>query len=125
MRAYSTSPRPTVSPRKPPKRTEPGNAIRGVNQHVAHRLKTLRRTRFKTQTELGAAVGMTFQQMAKYERGISKIAPGMLWKLAEYFEVDIGYFFEGLDGTTPGPELHQTVQRRLRLAAPFAGPAHL
>jgi transcriptional regulator with XRE-family HTH domain len=95
-----------------------------VNQHVAARLKLLRLLNGKTQTELGAMLGMTFQQMAKYERGISKVAPDKLWKLAEYFNVEIGYFFEGYDpsvdpdavlSATPRPEGEKRL--RLELAA--------
>jgi transcriptional regulator with XRE-family HTH domain len=114
MRAYSLSPRPTA--RKPSSRAETANAIRNVNQHVARRLKTLRIISGRTQTDLGAALGKTFQQMAKYERGITKIAPGTLWLLAEYLQVDIEYFFADLD--QPGADLHmterQTTRRRLR-----------
>jgi transcriptional regulator with XRE-family HTH domain len=90
-----------------------------VNQHVARRLKMLRLIKGRTQSDLGAAMGLTHQQMAKYERGFSKIAPGMLWKLADYFQVDVEYFFADLDQGVPDIDPHvverQATQRRLRL----------
>jgi transcriptional regulator with XRE-family HTH domain len=91
-----------------------------VNHHVAARLKLLRLINGKTQTELGAMLGMTFQQIAKYERGISKIGPDKLWKLAEYFGVDVAYFFEGYDpsadpNAAPAAPLQPVSEKRLRL----------
>jgi transcriptional regulator with XRE-family HTH domain len=104
MRAYSISPRPVASAPAPRRRRNPSSddCGRAINAHVAKRIKLLRRINGVTQTELGAVIGMTFQQMAKCERGISKVAPDKLWKLAEHFGVEITYFFDGLDhGTAP------------------------
>jgi transcriptional regulator with XRE-family HTH domain len=109
MRASSTSPRAGKT----------GDVVRDVNRNVARRLKLLRVLKGRTQTDLGRAVGLTPQQMAKYETGVSKIAPGMLWKLAEYFEVDVGYFFEDPTHDLPGIDLRlterQAAQKRLRI----------
>jgi transcriptional regulator with XRE-family HTH domain len=97
MRAYSITDRPVAAqPTRRPRVTR-DHISRSVNAHVAQRLKYLRVSNGATQTELGAMLGMTFQQMAKYERGISKIGPDKLWKFAQYFGVDITYFFENLD----------------------------
>jgi transcriptional regulator with XRE-family HTH domain len=106
MRAYSAAPRPALKHPKP---------ARDVNQHVAGRLKTLRRTRNKTQTDLGAALGITFQQVAQYERGHSKITPSALWRAAQYFQVDIGYFFADLDRAAPAPDRRGAVEPRAML----------
>jgi transcriptional regulator with XRE-family HTH domain len=124
MRAYSISPRPVASAPAPRQRHNPSNddSGRAINAHVARRIKLLRKINGVTQTELGAVIGMTFQQMAKYERGISKVAPDKLWKLAEYFGVEITYFFDGIDrGTQPCPDAQAPStagnlgNRRLRL----------
>jgi transcriptional regulator with XRE-family HTH domain len=48
-----------------------------------------------SQTELGAALNVTFQQIQKYERGINRVSPGGLEKLAATLEVPISYFFGG------------------------------
>jgi transcriptional regulator with XRE-family HTH domain len=55
------------------------------------------------QTDLGQALGVTFQQVQKYEKGANRISASKLWDIARFFRVDIGYFFEGLTGTAqPG-----------------------
>lgn len=67
-----------------------------VDQHVGRRVPTKRLSLGRSQTELGEALGLTFQRVQKYERrqqGFGVQAPG---RIAEYFQVDIRYFFEGL-----------------------------
>jgi transcriptional regulator with XRE-family HTH domain len=118
MRAYSTISRPTTPPPARPK-AKVVDTARDVNQHVARRLTMLRRIHGKTQVEVGAALSLSFQQMAKYERGFSKIAPGTLWMLAEYFKVDVGYFFADFAGAAPAADPraaeHRTERQQLRL----------
>ncbi|MGH7018346.1 MAG: helix-turn-helix domain-containing protein, partial [Brevundimonas sp.] len=53
------------------------------------------------QSDLGRALGLTFQQIQKYEKGANRVSASKLWDMARFFKVDIGYFFEGL--TTPAP----------------------
>jgi transcriptional regulator with XRE-family HTH domain len=48
-----------------------------------------------SQTELGAALGVTFQQIQKYERGINRVSASALVKLATTLRVPMTYFFEG------------------------------
>ena len=110
----------SISPRAAPKpRIAKNDALHDINQLVARRLKVLRRIRGRTQAEMGGAVGFTAQQMAKYECGYSKIAPGTLWKLACYLEVEIGYFFDGLHKDSPAADplqaARQATRKRLQL----------
>ena len=53
-----------------------------------------------SQTELGKALGVTFQQVQKYENGKNRISAGRLKVLAETLEVPIPFFFEPLKGVT-------------------------
>jgi transcriptional regulator with XRE-family HTH domain len=48
------------------------------------------------QTDLGRALGLTFQQIQKYEKGSNRISASKLWDIARFFHVDIAYFFQGL-----------------------------
>jgi transcriptional regulator with XRE-family HTH domain len=48
-----------------------------------------------SQTELGVALNVTFQQIQKYERGINRVSPSGLEKLAATLGVPISYFFGG------------------------------
>jgi transcriptional regulator with XRE-family HTH domain len=55
----------------------------------------LRRTLLgKTQTDLGDALGLTFQQVQKYERGANRIGSGRLYDLSRVLDVPIEHFFE-------------------------------
>lgn len=49
-----------------------------------------------TQTELGKAVGVSFQQIQKYENGTNRIMGSRLWAIASVLNRPISYFFEGL-----------------------------
>ena len=49
-----------------------------------------------SQTELGDALGVSFQQVQKYERGINRIGASRLQNVAGILEVPVAFFFEGL-----------------------------
>jgi transcriptional regulator with XRE-family HTH domain len=49
-----------------------------------------------TQTQLAQAVGVTFQQLQKYEGAINRISAGALYRLALTLDVPVRYFFDGL-----------------------------
>lgn len=49
-----------------------------------------------TQEKLGEAVGVTFQQIQKYEKGTNRIGAGRLWTISKTLTVETGYFFDGL-----------------------------
>jgi transcriptional regulator with XRE-family HTH domain len=59
------------------------------------RMRAARLTLGLSQTELGAAIGVTFQQVQKYERGTNRVRASMLEGLAAALNVPITYFFEG------------------------------
>jgi transcriptional regulator with XRE-family HTH domain len=97
-------------------------AGKAINSHVARQIKYLRVVNGKTQTEIGEIIGMTFQQVAKYEKGISKIPPDKLWMLSDYFGVEINYFFDGVEQISEENRLDcepvtddRTGDKRLRL----------
>jgi len=99
----AAAPKPSVIVGKTPSHTERNRGqdpvSRALNLYVARQIKLLRVTNGKTQTQLGEILGMTFQQIAKYERGFSRVSPDKLWAMAEYFGIEIGYFFDGFDKT--------------------------
>jgi transcriptional regulator with XRE-family HTH domain len=61
---------------------------------IGHRIKSLRRSAGLSQANLGSALGVTFQQVQKYESGRSKIAADKLHQIAQTMGVDISYFYE-------------------------------
>ena len=74
-----------------------------VDEIVGRRLRRRRRMLGLTQLELGAACGVSFQQVQKYESASNRLSVAILWKLACALEVDVGYFFEGLSRAAAPP----------------------
>ena len=68
-----------------------------VGPILGRRLRSRRRLLGLTQTEVGRACGISFQQIEKYENAGSQISAAMLWRLSQVLEVPVGYFFDGLD----------------------------
>ncbi|MDO8606176.1 MAG: helix-turn-helix transcriptional regulator [Phaeospirillum sp.] len=65
-----------------------------IDTHVGERIR-LRRLRLgMTQTELGRAIGLTLQQVQKYERGINRVSSSRLFDLSGALQVSVGYFFD-------------------------------
>jgi len=75
-----------------------------VDAHVGGRLRERRILLGLSQTRLGESLGLSFQQIQKYERGIDRISVGRLVHLAHVLEVPITYFFDELSesGDTAG-----------------------
>ena len=67
-----------------------------IDRHVASRLRLRRLEAGMTQTSLPQAVGVTFQQLQKYEGAINRISAGALYQLALTLDVPMQYFFDGL-----------------------------
>lgn len=70
-----------------------------IDEHVGRRIRMRRKLLNMSQTELGDALGLTFQQVQKYERGANRVSASKLYETARTLKVEIGYFFEGLADT--------------------------
>lgn len=68
-----------------------------VDQTIGARITTLRKARGISQSALGIAVGVTFQQIQKYETGINRVGAGRLQQIARYLDVPVSILFEGGD----------------------------
>jgi transcriptional regulator with XRE-family HTH domain len=68
-----------------------------VDIHVGRKLKQIRTLRKYSQTDVAVRLGLSFQQVQKYEIGSNRIAASRLFELAQIFEIEPSYFFEGLD----------------------------
>ena len=78
--------------RRPPK-----EAPDPIDIHVGQRLKARRVGLRISQSEIGKALGVTFQQIQKYENGANRIGASNLYRLAKALDVEVSYFFEDLD----------------------------
>jgi transcriptional regulator with XRE-family HTH domain len=67
-----------------------------VDRHIGLRLRSRRLALKMTQTDLADALGVTFQQVQKYEKGSNRISASTLNEMAETLKVPVAYFFEGL-----------------------------
>ena len=70
--------------------------IHPVDRHVGEQVRAWRKRRELTQAQLAACVGLTFQQVQKYETGQNRISASMLVDLARSLETPVPAFFEGL-----------------------------
>ena len=73
-----------------------------VDVHVGVRLRQRRTLLGMTQTNLGDALGMSFQQVQKYERGTNRIGAGRLYDLARMLDVSVEHFFEDMPPDVAG-----------------------
>jgi transcriptional regulator with XRE-family HTH domain len=124
VKAHSFYQQPPAARSRPDRKSVQEARSRAINTHVARKIKQLRVTQGLTQTALGEILGLTFQQVAKYEKGISKAPPDKLWYLAAHFKIEIGYFFEGVEFEVGFPENFEEAEeedgikiRQLRLQA--------
>ncbi len=67
-----------------------------IDVHVGRRVAVRRLSLRYNQSDLGRALSLTFQQVQKYEKGANRISASKLWLIAQFLEVDLSYFFEGL-----------------------------
>ena len=90
-----------------------------VDRHVGLRVRDRRIMLGLTQQQLADLVGVTYQQLHKYERGLNRIPANRLPALARALGVGVDYFFKGAGGAAPA---EATPQRRmlLGLARDFA-----
>jgi transcriptional regulator with XRE-family HTH domain len=75
-----------------------GRSKRGpapADVRIGDRIRARRMTLGMSQTDLGAAVDVTFQQIQKYERGINRVSASTMERLAGALGVPITYFFDG------------------------------
>lgn len=64
-----------------------------IGVHVGQRIRQRRTLLGMSQTTLGDAIGLTFQQVQKYERGANRVSSSRLFDLANILDVTVSYFF--------------------------------
>ena len=88
------------------KQTELKGTIRGrlsdgtpnpVDIHVGQQLKKARKLRGLSQEQLASEMGLTFQQVQKYEKGLNRIGASRLWDLAQILNISIDFFYKDMD----------------------------
>ena len=78
-----------------------------IDKHVGSRVRMRRMMLSMSQEKLGDALGLTFQQVQKYEKGTNRIGASRLQQIAVILQVPVSFFFEGAP-TSPTPGGHQS-----------------
>jgi transcriptional regulator with XRE-family HTH domain len=77
-----------------------------IDIHVGKKLQLRRTLLGMSQERLGSLIGLTFQQIQKYESGANRVSSSRLFDIAQVLDVGIPYFFEGMtseiEGQSPG-----------------------
>ena len=84
--------------------TTEGRRSNAVDAHVGERVRMRRKLLGVSQDQLADSLGLTFQQVQKYERGANRISASKLFRIAEILNIDVAYFFDGLPDPIEGAE---------------------
>src|SRR3954466_10655832 len=85
-----------------------------IDVHVGSRVRLRRTLLGMSQEKLGEAIGLTFQQVQKYERGANRVGSSRLYDLSRVLDVPIAYFFDEM----PGAVQDKSPSRLMGLAHP-------
>ena len=75
-----------------------------VDVHVGGRIRARRRSLSITQESMANDLGLTFQQVQKYERGTNRVSASKLYEIARALSSPVSYFFEGLSDPATSPK---------------------
>ncbi|MFL5132977.1 MAG: helix-turn-helix domain-containing protein [Microvirga sp.] len=73
-----------------------------IDKHIGSRVRARRIMLGMSQEKLADALGLTFQQVQKYEKGVNRIGASRLLHIAGILDVNIEFFFEGVPGLRAG-----------------------
>jgi transcriptional regulator with XRE-family HTH domain len=68
-----------------------------VDRHVGLHIRMRRKALGISQERLAESLGLTFQQVQKYERGANRVSASKLWEIARALRTNVAYFYEGLE----------------------------
>jgi len=68
-----------------------------VDVHVGKRIRLRRTVLHITQQQMADMLGLTFQQVQKYEKGMNRVGASRLWDISKVLEVPMSFFFEDMD----------------------------
>ena len=71
-----------------------------IDIHVGNRVRIYRTLKGLSQEKLGEALGLTFQQVQKYEKGLNRIGASRLWDISQVLETPVALFYEGISDET-------------------------
>ena len=94
-----------------------------IDVHVGNRVRMQRMLVGMSQEKLGEHLGLTFQQVQKYEKGSNRVSASKLYQMAQVLGVPVQFFYEDLPGSRSeanGPGLNDRAEARARSWASWA-----
>ena len=83
-----------------------------IDIHVGSRVRMRRKLMGVSQEKLAEALGLTFQQVQKYERGVNRVSASKLFETSRFLGVEVSYFFDGLAGRDPASGFAESESER-------------
>lgn len=83
-----------------------------IDIHVGSRVRMRRKLMGVSQEKLAEALGLTFQQVQKYERGVNRVSASKLFETSKFLGVEVSYFFDGLAGRDPASSFAESESER-------------
>lgn len=80
--------------------------VHPVDAHVGRKVREVRLLRGLTQANVAEQLGLSFQQLQKYETGHNRVSASRMYEIARLLKVEPSYFFEGYDEESAGAKGH-------------------
>lgn len=80
----------------------PDGAPNPIDIYIGKQIRRRRNNLNLSQEQLASQMGITFQQVQKYERGLNRISGSRLWDISQILKVPLNYFFSGIDKEVSG-----------------------
>jgi transcriptional regulator with XRE-family HTH domain len=90
-----------------------------VDLHVGGRVRMRRKLLGVSQEQLADSLGLTFQQVQKYERGANRVSASKLYEIAKTLQVPVSFFFDGLADPMDGSDGDEVGQQAERIVQEF------
>jgi transcriptional regulator with XRE-family HTH domain len=87
----------------------PRGALNLIDKHVGSRVRMRRLMLDMSQTQLGDALGLTFQQVQKYEKGSNRVSASRLQHISNILRAPVPFFFEGAPASIGWPAAEESV----------------
>jgi transcriptional regulator with XRE-family HTH domain len=100
-------------------RRNKGDKPNPIDVHVGARVRLRRTLLGMSQEKLGQAIGLTFQQVQKYERGANRVGASRLYHLSRVLDVPVSYFFDEMDPAVAGAYAAEPGKGLSEAASPY------
>lgn len=90
-----------------------------ADEHIGALIRVRRLMLGLSQQDLARSIGVTYQQLHKYERGLNRISAGRLFDVAQALDIEPAWFFEGMAGDAAPDELPSRQRLHLELIRNF------